>query len=374
MRNEAAWLLTIATILIIIGGFIGYSVEGVKQPVHDFISRFLLILIVGVVLFITFALMEYNNKINPLIFSLLNGAVLALLLMVLVFGEEVNGAKRWINLIGGFKLQPSEFAKYVVILDLAIYYAYFRDRVKSLFFGIFVPLLISGAFCGLIFLERDLGTPIVIMSCVFIIMLYVGVNWKFFVILMPFAFLFILIAVLLEEYRIERIINTIFFTRDIKGAGAQVFQAMVAYYRGGLFGVGLGKGISKSGALPLPSRDFPFALWAEETGIIGAVFLILLFCAFVYIGIETAKNAPNFKASILALGITALIGIQSLFMILVNEGWLPVKGMCIPFVSMGGSSLTANMMMLGSLVSIALQKKRIEESRESTMSIRSSAS
>ncbi|MCX8063637.1 MAG: FtsW/RodA/SpoVE family cell cycle protein [Candidatus Hydrogenedentes bacterium] len=367
MRREASWLLTISVILYLIGIAIGYSVDGIRLHSQEFLSRQLVIFFVGLFSFFLFSYIEYKDKMKLLGLVLLNGIVIVLLIIVLGFGDQVNGAKRWIELLGGFKLQPSEFAKFVVILDLSVYFAYFRDKAKSVFYGIFIPLIISGVFCVLIFLERDLGTPVIIMSCVFVVMLYAGVNKKVLIMLTPIAFIFIFVAIFSEEYRIDRLINTIFYDRDLRGAGAQVFQAMVAYYRGGLFGMGLGNGMSKSGALPLPSRDFPFALWAEETGIVGATFLTLLFFGFVYIGLETAKKAPTYKASILSLGITLLIGLQSLFMMLVNEGWLPVKGMCIPFVSTGGSSFVANMMMLGCLVSIAIKKNGVTEEKQTTM-------
>lgn len=370
MKNEASWLMTIATILIVIGMFIGYSVEGIHKSPQEFLSRQIIVLTIAVIVFLctVFAFWDAQKRLMKasVIFTL-NAIVISLLILVLIIGESINGARRWILLPGGFSLQPSEFAKFIVVFDLAIYYSYFREKVSRFTYGVLIPSIIAGLYCGLIFMEKDLGTPVIILGCVLVLMLYVHVRISYLIPVFALAVIGIALGILAEPYRLERVLNTIFYTRDIKGAGAQIFQAMVAYYRGGLLGVGLGEGVSKMGVLPLPSRDFPFALWVEETGFVGGVILIALFFTFALVGLETTVKAPTFVTSILALGSTVMIVGQALIMILVNEGWLPVKGMCIPFVSSGGSSLVSNMVMLGCLVAIALQKTRSNEKKITTM-------
>ncbi len=370
MKNEASWLMTIATILCIIGIFVSYSVEGVHKSPQEFISRQIIVFSVGLAFFFLsfYAFLKGQKYLTKgWVVFIMNFIVVSLLVLVLLIGESRKGAERWIKLPGGFTLQPSELAKFIVIFDIAICYSYFRDRVSSFFYGIFIPLSIGGLYSFLIFLEKDLGTPVVIMACVFILMRYAGVKTTALLSIVLIGLAFVGVGILMEPYRLERVLNTINYTSDIKGGGAQIFQAMVAFYRGGLLGVGLGEGKSKVGVLPLPSRDFPLALWVEETGLIGGLVLILLYYAFAMIGLETAVKAPTFRASMWALGVTVIITGQALMMILVNEGWLPVKGMCVPFVSSGGSSLVSNMIMLGCLVAVAIQKNRISEKKSATL-------
>lgn len=373
MHKDSTAIILIAVILTVLGIMVSYSVEGIEKSLQSFLVKQLILLFIGGGVFICMLFYDYHSLFQPKTLWILSLVCAVSLVGVLFVGDVFNGARRWLLLPGGFSLQPSEFAKFIVLVNITWYFSRFYDRLKSFAFGIVFPLLLSGFYVALIFLENDQGIPMVIMSAVLCMMLVAGVKKRYLVVGSGLLGVLFSIAIILKPHRIYRIIYTWFPEWDPSGKGWHIIQSLVSFYQGGLMGVGIGAGEQKLGYLPAPHRDFPFSLIGEEMGLLGAFLVVLLFASFVYYGFEVARKSPDLQGSLLAMGITCMIGIQAVVMMLVNVGLLPVKGMCLPLVSSGGSSFVASMMMLGCLVNIGIQEVQTESSTNKKASLLVSA-
>ncbi|HOV33773.1 MAG TPA: putative peptidoglycan glycosyltransferase FtsW [Candidatus Hydrogenedens sp.] len=360
MHKDSTAIILITIILTVLGIMVSYSVEGIEKTLQSFLVKQLILLFLGGGMFIFMFFSDYHSLFKPNALWVLSLVSVICLVLVLIIGDVFNGARRWLSLPGGFSIQPSEFAKFIVLINMTWYFCRFYDRLKSFTFGIVFPLLLSGFYVGLIFLENDQGIPMVIMATVLCMMFVAGIQKKYLVFGSGLLGILFGFAILLKPHRIYRIIYTWFPEWDPSGKGWHIIQSLVGFYKGGIMGVGIGAGEQKLGYLPAPHRDFPFSLIAEELGFLGALLIVLLFALFVYYGFKIARKAPDLQGSLLAMGITCMIGIQAVVMMLVNMGLLPVKGMCLPLVSSGGSSFVASMMMLGCLINIGIQEVQTE--------------
>lgn len=360
MHKDSTAIILITVILTVLGIMVSYSVEGIEKTLQSFLVKQLILLFLGGGMFIFMLFYDYHSLFKPQALWVLSLVCVIGLVLVLIMGDVFNGARRWLSLPGGFSLQPSEFAKFIVLINMTWYFCRFYDRLKSFTFGIVFPLLLSGFYVGLIFLENDQGIPMVIMATVLCMMFVAGIQKIYLVFGSGLLGILFSFAILLKPHRIYRIIYTWFPEWDPSGKGWHIIQSLVGFYRGGIMGVGIGAGEQKLGYLPAPHRDFPFSLIAEEMGLFGALLIVLLFALFVYYGFNIARKAPDLQGSLLAMGVTCMIGIQALVMMLVNVGLLPVKGMCLPLVSSGGSSFVASMIMLGCLINIGVQGVQTE--------------
>ncbi|MCA9462231.1 MAG: putative lipid II flippase FtsW [Nitrospira sp.] len=276
------------------------------------------------------------------------------LALVLGMGTVVNRARRWFSL-GFFSVQPTEMAKLGVVLYLAAYLSNPNRRMTDWQQGLLPPLLVVGVICGLIVVEPDLGSTVVI-GLVFLSMVYLaGARLLHLAILgMPLVAAFGGLIWISPE-RVERFMT--FWdpwpVRD--GAGYQLVQSLISLKHGGVFGVGLGQGQQKLLYLPEGHTDFVFALIGEELGLMGTSGLLALFAILVFKGFRVAALAPDLFGRYLALGITLLVGFQALINVGVVCGMLPTKGLTLPLVSYGGSSLLTTMLAIGILLSIARQ-------------------
>jgi len=286
------------------------------------------------------------------------GLVMVLLVMVLVpsISGFINGARRWLPL-GPISVQPAEMAKLSVVIYLAGYLARKEDRLQDFASGLLPPLLIIGMLSGLILREPDLGT-VVVMGLVVGALLFVGGARLSH--LFMFALCSILIGlalVLTSEYRLPRLLTFLDPSKDPLNAGHQITQSFLAFGNGGLFGVGLGEGKQKLLFLPEPHTDFVLALVGEEIGFVGTAIIILLFAVFVIRGFQISTRARTPFGRYLGVGITTLIGIQALINACVVTGLLPTKGLTLPFVSYGGSSLVVSLIAVGILLSISRDRQ-----------------
>ncbi|MEE8125350.1 MAG: putative lipid II flippase FtsW [Nitrospirales bacterium] len=276
------------------------------------------------------------------------------LLLVLAIGPQINGSRRWLT-FGFFSIQPTEMAKLAVVLYLASFLSNPNRRVTDWIRGFLPPIVIVGSLCGLILVEPDLGSTVVI-SLVFVCMMYLaGARLRHLVYLgIPLVMGF-LSLILMSPERWERFTTFVNPFQDRQGAGYQLVQSIIALENGGFFGVGLGQGKQKLLYLPEGHTDFVLALIGEELGLIGTVGLMALFAVLVCKGFRVAALAPDVFGRYLALGITLLLGIQALINAGVVSGMLPTKGLTLPLVSYGGSSLLTTMLAIGILLSIARQ-------------------
>jgi len=281
--------------------------------------------------------------------------VVTVLVLLAVFAfPAINGAKRWIQL-GPASFQPSEIAKYTVVLYMAKSLDLKGEKVKEFFKGVCPYLLVSGFYAGLVLLEKNLSISAVIMIVTIIILFAVGARF-----LHLFAIGSSLVAAvgaltILEPYRMARLMNFTNPWADSQGKGYQLVQSLLALGSGGVTGAGIGQSRQKCLYIPEPHTDFIFSIIGEELGLIGCAFIMLLFVIFVWRGIKTAVTAKDMYGTILGIGITSVIAIQAIINIAVVTGSMPVTGVPLPFISYGGSALVFNMFAMGILLNVSRQ-------------------
>jgi cell division protein FtsW len=290
------------------------------------------------------------EKIRNLTPLLLGGSIF-LLLVVLGAGTEVNGATRWIG-GGSLQIQPSELTKVALILYGADLLARKPKRVRSLE-GIMPFLLVTGASCLLIMLEPDMGTTMVIVFSVAAMLIAAGVRpVDLGKIALVIGGLMLLMAVV-EPYRMARLTSFLNPSASAEGAGFQAAQAKIALGSGGIFGVGIGNGVSKAFYLPEAHTDMITAVIGEELGLVGISALVGLFGMFGYAGLKTAQKAKENYAKLLVAGLTSLVLVQATINLFAVMGLAPLTGVPLPFVSYGNSSLMATLFAVGLILNVA---------------------
>ena len=287
--------------------------------------------------------------------------LLAVLLCLLVLlpgvGREVNGATRTIGL-GAFSLQASEVAKFLLLVYLAGYLARFSDDMRDKPIVLFIPLSMMGVIAVLLLMEPDFGSVVVlgVTSCA--LLFVAGARLRHFILIVTVAMGVLLVLAVWQPYRLERVIT---FTNPWEfafGSGYQLTQALIAFGRGELFGLGLGEGIQKLFYLPEAHNDFIFAVIAEELGLFGAITVLVLLAFMVVRILRVARTAiveRRLFAGYLAYGVGILLGVQCLINLGVNTGVLPTKGLTLPFISYGGNSLVVCCAMLALVLRVQIE-------------------
>ena len=278
---------------------------------------------------------------------------LVLLLAVFAF-SPINGARRWIPL-GFATIQPSEIAKYTIVIYMAKSLDLKGEKVKEFFKGIVPYLLVSGFYAGLILLEPNLSIASVIMIVTVIILFAVGARFLHLFAIGGTLVAAVGVLILIAPYRLERLMNFRNPFAESQDEGYQLVQSLLALGSGGVTGAGIGQSRQKCLYIPEPHTDFIFSIIGEELGLIGGAFIILLFVIFVWRGIKTAVTAKDIYGTILAIGITSVVAIQAVINIAVVTGSMPVTGVPLPFISYGGSALVFNMFAMGILLNVSRQ-------------------
>ena len=287
--------------------------------------------------------------------------LLALIGLVLVFipgiGARVRGAARWVR-VGSFTLQPSEFAKLAMVIFLA--YSLSRKQEKMKYFAIgFLPhMAVAGVFIALIGKEPDFGTALTLTGIVFIMLLVGGTRLTYVLISFCLGAPLAVIMVLRDPKKFSRVLSFLDPWKYGQDVGYQLKQSLLAIGSGGLLGMGPGQSRAKLFYLPDAHTDFILSIFSEELGFIGILLILALFSLLVYRGIRVALRAPDAFGSYLALGLTLLIGLQACINMGVVSGLLPTKGLSLPFLSYGGSSLLVNLLSVGILLNISSQIKQ----------------
>ncbi len=297
---------------------------------------------------------------------------LVLLVLVGIFGTGENGARRWINI--GFSFQPSEFAKLGLIIFFAAFLSDMREnnRIKKAFPGFIVPIFFYLIIAAVLFFMQNHLSSAIIIGMIIIIQMFVAGSaivsdpkWLLPIITVAVFGVGCVINMALApadentNFRFTRIRTWLKLDEaDLTGSAWQITQSLYAIGSGGLFGLGLGNSKQKYLYLPYPQNDFIFAVLAEELGFIGAIFVIMLFALFVWRGIVVAIKSEDMFGSLIAIGITTMIGLQALINIAVVTNTIPVTGMPLPFFSYGGSAMLADLMAVGVLLSISRNGKK----------------
>ena len=354
-------LLIITIILALVGLVMVFSASAVVagNRFHDpgyFLKRQLAWLAFG------FLLLHLASHIDYVWWKRLSipllGLTVVLLVMVLIpsLGVSAKGARRWLRL-GPISVQPAEIAKLVAVMYLAAYLAKKEDRLTGFLSGLAPALLIIGVLGGLVLLEPDLGTVVVMGSVAIGLLFLGGARLSHLLSLGLCAVPAVLVLVLSSSYRRQRLMTFLAPWKDASDAGFQITQSFLAFGSGGLFGVGLGEGKQKLFFLPEAHTDFVLALVGEELGLIGTGVIILLFALFAIRGFQVAARARMPFGRYLGMGITLLIGVQALINACVVTGLVPTKGLTLPFVSYGGSSLVTCMFGVGILLNISRDRQ-----------------
>ncbi|MEX0621729.1 MAG: putative lipid II flippase FtsW [Candidatus Woykebacteria bacterium] len=346
-------LLGTTITLVIFGLLMVYNASPVTSlrdfgdPLH--LIRFQVIwALVGLILgFIIFKIpYTFWRKVSPLII------IFAVILLLAVFipglGAKIYGAQRWLR-IGLVGVQPAEFAKLAYIVYLS---AFLSKKVKLAQF-----LLITGLLAGIVLIQKDMGTTIIITSIGLALYFVAGGVLLHFLILAPVIFTTAAALVLTSSYRKARFLAFFDPQLDPKGITYHISQALIALGSGGLFGVGLGESRQKYGFIPEVTTDSIFAVVGNELGFVGSVVLIAAFLLIIYRGFKIARLAPDKFSFLVAVGITTWIGLQSLINIAGLSAVLPLTGVPLPFVSYGGSSLVSIILAVAILLNISRHTK-----------------
>jgi cell division protein FtsW len=350
-------IVTAVLVLAVLGTVMVFSASAVRADREHagddyyYFKRQLVFLAVGVVVLLTGAALPYGfwgKGVAPLL-------VLTVFLLGLVLtplGHTANNASRWFR-VGPVSLQIAEFAKLVVIIYLARYLSVREKRVETEWRVLVPPFIVLAAFFVLVAKEPDLGTAlfIVLLGCV---MLFIsGVPKRRLALFGLISAPVVAYLIVAREFRIQRIKAFLDPWKEYDGPGFQLVQSFVAFGDGGLFGVGLGAGKSKLLFLPESHTDFILAVIGEELGFMGVLVVLGLFSVLVVKGMKAALNAPDEFGTMLAAGLTLMIGMQALINCMVVLGLLPTKGLPLPFISYGGSSLITSMMAVGIILNVA---------------------
>ena len=354
-------VLIVAVILTLIGLVMVFSASGVVagNRFHDaiyFLKRQIAWLLFG------FILLQLASRLDYLVWRKLAVPILAvtcvLLVLVLIpsIGVAVKGARRWLKL-GPISLQPAEMVKLVAVFYVAAYLTNKGERIKEFKAGFLPPLLVVGLLSGLVLLQPDLGTVVVVGAVTLGLLFLGGARLLHLSGLIPMFLIAVGLLIWKSPYRLQRLLIFLDPTKDPTGAGFQVNQSFLAFGSGGPFGVGLGAGKQKLYFLPEAHTDFVLALVGEELGLVGTTAVMLLFAILIMKGLKIAGRAQDPFGRHLAYGITLLIGAQAMINAGVATGLLPTKGLTLPLVSYGGSSLLVNLLAIGILLSISRDRQ-----------------
>jgi cell division protein FtsW len=324
---------------------------------YYFLKRQILWFVAGFICMLVFKDIDYRIYIKHTKAMLLISLVMLILVYLPGIGHSAKGSARWLSL-GFITFQPAEFVKLFLVIYLA---KVFASEANDHFIQILIPVIIVSVMILMVILQPDFGTAIDILIVTVIILFVSGFPFRYifslFVISIPMFYLMIYLV----EYRKERVIAFINPWAYRYGIGYHIIQSFIAFKKGGFLGVGLGNGTQKLARLPEPHTDFIFAVVAEEAGLVGTVLIVLLFGALFWRGIVIANGAQDNFGRLLAVGLSLMIVVQAFINLGVVTGALPTKGIPLPFISYGGSSLLSNMIAAGILLNISRYRGAVQQ-------------
>jgi cell division protein FtsW len=350
------WLFLATLALVCISVVMVYSasalvaLERFQQP-YLFVTKQVMWAMLGLAVLSIVMRIDYRTYRNETLIWTLVGGVGVLLIAVL-FSAPINGSRRWFS-IGPLGIQPSELAKIVAIMFTAAVLERRMHRVNELKYSLLPIAIVIGVLVGLILIEPDLGTAILLVAVVGLMVFVAGISYRYIFGTVLLALPALYVLVWSAEYRRRRLLAFLDPWADPLGDGFQVIQSMIAIGTGGVTGKGLMGGVQKLFYLPEPHTDFIFAVLSEELGLVGATVIVGCFCVIAWRGLRAATYAPDPFGAFLALGLTMIIVLQAFVNISVVMGLLPTKGITLPLVSSGGSSLLVNLLAMGVLLNVS---------------------
>lgn len=355
VKGKADYTLAIVAILLSLSGLVFiysascYSAKVQTGDAFRYVKTQAAALAIGALLSVLVSNVKSSTlkKLSPFLY--LVGLALLGMVFLPVIGVESYGAKRWLNL-GFFTIQPSEYAKFFMVMAIA---AYASERDMSKFSNLLFVLFAGGAICILIMLEPNMSITMCVVAVVFVMLFASGAKIKHLLLFIVPVIAGAVALILVEPYRMQRLLAFVDPWKSPLEEGYQLIQSYYALGSGGLFGVGLFQSRQKYLFLPFAESDFILSVVGEEAGIFGIAVIMLLFFVFAKRGLKIAKEASNRYSCYLALGITAVTSVQALINMAVVCGAIPPTGLPLPFMSAGGSSLVAYLCAVGVLEGIA---------------------
>jgi cell division protein FtsW len=368
MENAAAegerpdiLILVITLILVTVGTAMIYSSSSILamerfKDAQYFLKKQVFFVLIGMTAMVLLTKLDYH-LLRKWAYP---GVILSIILLLLIFvphlGIRAGGARRWLNLVF-FSFQVTEFAKICIVLFLAHFLSRKVNVLKSFSRGVLAPLLVTFFIIGLIALEPDFGTAVIIAMILMMMLFLAGCSIKHLggltALLIPAA----VWMVMFKSYRVDRLKVFLNPWSDPGNKGFQIIQSLLSFGSGGAFGVGIGDGMQKLFYLPEPHTDFILSVIAEESGFVGVMAVICLFAVLIVRGFMVAFRAPDLFGTLLAAGLTMVLALGAFINIAGVMGLIPLKGLTLPFLSYGGTSLIMSLVAVGILLNISSHER-----------------
>jgi len=346
----ATLLLVCLSVIMVYSASAVVAMERYQQP-YLFLTKQLMWATLGIAVLWIVMRVDYQMYREPVfIWSAL--AIVGICLVAVMFSTPVNSARRWFS-VGGLGIQPSELAKLAAIVFIADMLERRMHRINELTYGLVPIAIVVGALVGLIVIEPDFGTAMTLALIAAVMVFAAGLSYTYVVGVMLMALPLVAALAMSAGYRRRRLLTFMNPWEDPLGDGFQIIQSLIAVGTGGVTGKGLMSGVQKLFYLPEPHTDFIFSVISEELGLIGATLVVICFCVIAWRGLRVSYRAPDRFGAFLALGLTTMIAVQAFVNMSVVLSLLPTKGIPLPLVSFGGSSLLINLVGMGVLLNVS---------------------
>lgn len=350
------WLFLAALALVCVSVVMVYSASAIvalerfQQP-YLFVTKQVMWSLLGIAILSIVMRVDYRvYKNDTFVWGLLG--IVGVLLVAVLFSSPVNGTRRWFG-IGIFGVQPSELAKIAAVFFTALMLERRMHRVNDVGYALMPIGLIVGGLVGLIILEPDFGTAVTVLAVAAVMVFAAGISYRYLIGVAAVGLPLLYLVLMSAEYRRRRLLAFLDPWSDPLGDGFQIIQSLIAVGTGGLTGRGLMGGVQKLFYLPEPHTDFIFSVISEELGFIGGAVVVACFAVILWRGMRAALRAPDGFGSFLAIGLTMMLVVQAFLNMSVVLGLMPTKGIPLPLVSFGGSSLLINLLGVGVLLNIS---------------------
>lgn len=362
MKYKINILLLISILLIAIFGLImitSSSYVWAEYKFNDPLKYFkhqAFFLGISVILMIIVSKIDYQIYLEKANTLLIISLVLLILVLIPGIGSVRNGSRSWFG-IGSFGIQPSEFTKLILIIFTAKYLSKNNKSIKDIKKGVLPILGLTLLTFGLIMLQPDFGTGVVLTMIIIGMLFVAGVDFIFFLKIGTIGLIGVVVLIVIAPYRLKRILSFLNPWQDPLGSGFQIIQSLYAIGPGGLFGFGLGNSRQKHFYLPEPQTDFIFSIISEEFGFMGVLIVVSLFIIIITTGFKIATKSKDLFGKYLAFGIIFWIAFQAILNLMVVVGLIPVTGVTLPFISYGGSSLLILFIAIGIVLNVSKHQK-----------------
>jgi cell division protein FtsW len=346
----ATLLLVCLSVIMVYSASAVVAMERFQQP-YLFLTKQLMWATLGLAVLWIVMRVDYQMYREP-VFIWSSLAIVALCLIAVMFSPPVNNARRWFS-IGGLGIQPSELAKLAAIFFIADMLERRMQRINELGYGLIPIGIVVGALVGLILIEPDFGTAMTLAVIAAVMIFAAGLSYTYVFGTILLALPLVAAVAMSAGYRRRRLLTFMNPWEDPLGDGFQIIQSLIAVGTGGVTGKGLMGGVQKLFYLPEPHTDFIFSVISEELGLIGATLVVICFCVITWRGLRVALSAPDRFGAFLAVGLTTMVAVQAFMNMSVVLSLMPTKGIPLPLVSFGGSSLLINLVGMGVLLNVS---------------------